>query len=186
MLSTLGRAAVRRVVSRPVAASAVVSRLASRTAADQSSLGWLAASFAKSCAVRSIATSAGEKTTTRKKATAASTKPKTAAAKLKKKPVKKKAAPKPKKKAVRKKKELTPEQKDKLQLKNLKKIALYSEEPKKQLPAHAWVLYVSEQIKGTKHESPDWASKLYTELGQSFKSLSSSEISVSLGSYMKT
>ncbi len=93
------------------------------------------------------------------------TKKKTA---VKKKPAAKKKAKKvvAKKKAPRKVK--TPEEKKKLEIRALKKTALFSEPAK--LADRPWIVFVTENTKGTKPEGG--LSKVMPELSQAFKALS--------------
>ncbi|KAK6067612.1 HMG box protein [Seiridium cupressi] len=190
MLSIVGRAAVRGLASKPIVTSSVVSRLASRAAADENSLGWLVSSFVRSCALRSFATQAEvtktTKTTTRKRATTtAGAKPKKAVAKPAKKP---KKVVKKKKKVVKKatravgqkkkkkpKRKPTPEERDKLQLKELKKTSLYLEEPKNAAPAKAYLVFMQQHIKGQKFGTRAGTFDRYKELGAEWKNLPSSE-----------
>ncbi|KAG6004195.1 hypothetical protein E4U21_001336 [Claviceps maximensis] len=103
----------------------------------------------KTAAAATSATSTGGKA---KKTTAAATKKKSAAPKKKKPAAKKKAAPKKKrvvkkKKAVKKKvvKKLTPEEKEAVQMRTLKKLALFK--GPNLLPDSAWTVFCSNNIK---------------------------------------
>ncbi len=107
---------------------------------------------------------AAAKTAKPKAKTAAKKKPK-------KKPVAKRAA-----KPGRPAKKLTPEEKKKVQVRELKKGALLSE-PKK-LPEQPWVLYVSENAKGTKIGPDSSLAATMADLARSFKALSASELQV--------
>ncbi|KAH6660168.1 hypothetical protein BKA67DRAFT_42495 [Truncatella angustata] len=190
MLSSIGRAAVRRLTSKPVPTSFVLSR----TVAEQNSLASLASSFAKSCALRTFATtSAGTQTEQpvgvgrgRPKKTATTT-PATTSTKASPKPKAKAAKPKKKKKVVAKKptkpksagrpkKPLTQEQKDQLKLKEYKQKALFQEEPRKGLPTQPWNLFLAEQLSGQKYDGAQDVKSRFTEVVAKFKALSSSEL----------
>ncbi|CAK7222882.1 hypothetical protein SCUCBS95973_004987 [Sporothrix curviconia] len=112
-----------------------------------------------------------------KKAAAAAAAEKKKAAAAKKKAAAAKAAEiAKKKKAAAKKKALTPEEKTKLQVRELKKVALLKEPAK--LPEHPWILFIAENTKGTKTGDGVKANlgKIMPELSQAFKALSPLEL----------
>lgn len=142
MLTSVSRAAARRVLFARASSKLPQPLLAQQTLALRPAAS--ARSFTVASSLRNPETGA--------KKTAAAKKPaakKTAAKKkpaVKKKPKAKKkakkAAPKPKKKP---KKELTPEEKEKLLLRDLKKVALIKEEPAS-LPASPWNIYIKDNL----------------------------------------
>jgi hypothetical protein len=70
------------------------------------------------------------------------------------------------------KKELTEEEKEKAEIRQLKKLALFTEPAR--LPDKAWLVYVSQHLKGNKTESIDLGPAV-KQLSQAYQSLSSSE-----------
>ncbi|KAI2629751.1 hypothetical protein GGR54DRAFT_586309 [Hypoxylon sp. NC1633] len=134
--------------------------------------------------VRSYATPGRPKSSTNTRRTTKTTATKTAAKKPKKKPTAKKPAKKSRKaktvksKAVakpkaRRRKQLTPEKLAIVERRELRKAALFTEP--KELPAHPWILFVSEQTKGTARGAADLRSRM-SNLSQSFKQLPASEL----------
>ncbi|CAK7239753.1 MAG: hypothetical protein STHCBS139747_001188 [Sporothrix thermara] len=113
---------------------------------------------------------------TKKAAAAAAAEKKRAAAAKKKAAAAKAAEIAKKKKAAAKKKAMTPEEKTKLQVRELKKVALLKEPAK--LPEHPWILFIAENTKGTKTGDGVKANlgKIMPELSQSFKALSPLEL----------
>ncbi|CAK7211214.1 hypothetical protein SBRCBS47491_001039 [Sporothrix bragantina] len=113
---------------------------------------------------------------TKKAAAAAAAEKKKAAAAKKKAAAAKAAEVAKKKKAAAKKKALTPEEKTKLQVRELKKVALLKEPAK--LPEHPWILFIAENTKGTKTGDGVKANlgKIMPELSQAFKALSPLEL----------
>jgi len=174
MLSTIGRAAVRRVVARsPQSTNRAFQSIwhlhhvgASQNPSNTSTRPNVPSSIARSFAT---ATKAAPKTKTTK---ATTTKPKkTATKKAVKKPTKKKATPKPKPK-VRKpvKKVLTEEQKQKVVLKELKAKAL---SPPKKKPQNAWTVLASQYAK---ENGPNMSSGGMKEAAAKYKSLSPEQL----------
>jgi hypothetical protein len=182
MLSTIGRAAIRRIGGGSSAS------ISTNRAALQSLWSLQRADYTQTPRCYATTAAAKPKATTAakvKKDPATKANPKTAAAKT---PLKKKAAlkkaPLKKKKAlvkkpvVKKKKEkvpLTEEEKLKVKLKALKIQALLGKEPK-QLPATAWTLIFSEEMKLGGKASAEKIS----EIAAKYKNLSPSELEVRL------
>lgn len=171
MLTSIGRAAARRVVS--------VNRTLTTAATPTTAF------FARPIAVRSLTTSrwsflAAKATATKpaksasksSSARGAATKAKKPKAAKKKKAVKKKVAKKPKRPA---KKVLTPEQAQKLKIRELKKTALLKEEPSPRRPT-PYNLYVREQMAGQPGAS-------LATVAQQYKDVSASEREVSTPSF---
>ncbi|KAI1847430.1 hypothetical protein JX265_005510 [Neoarthrinium moseri] len=171
MLSSIGRAAVRRLAATPVATSSanvVAATWACRVPFRPARL----------CAARLYATAvskpakkpaAAAKTTSTKTKKPASTK---AAAKPKKTAAKAKAK-KPVQKAPRAKKPLSPEQQDIKLRRELKKKALY--DTPRQLPESAWTVFLTQE---TRQALPSGGiTKMMPEIAARFKALSSSEVS---------
>ncbi|KAK1976966.1 HMG box protein [Colletotrichum cereale] len=170
MLTAIGRAATQRLLLR------VAPLAGPRTQPVVCGAG---RGFSTSQWARMPATKASLTTTKTKKSTeatkdGAATKKKKATAKTK---TKTKAATKPKKekKSVPKKrvvKVLTPEEKQKLDVRKWKKLALLPD-PKK-LPTNKWLVYVTEETKGS--ESPADLMNGAKERGESFRNLTSYEL----------
>ncbi|CAK7198293.1 hypothetical protein SEUCBS139899_000953 [Sporothrix eucalyptigena] len=132
-----------------------------------------ATTAAASAATKKKAATAG---VTKKAAAAAAAEKKKAAAAKKKAAAAKAAEVAKKKKAAAKKKALTPEEKTKLQVRELKKVALLKEPAK--LPEHPWILFIAENTKGTKTGDGVKANlgKIMPELSAAFKALSPLEL----------
>ncbi|KAF7537552.1 hypothetical protein G7054_g3618 [Neopestalotiopsis clavispora] len=175
MLTTFGRAAVQRLPLRTIATSSVVSRLVSRAALTQRGLSVSVSDLSRSGALRSFATKTETSKKPAKKATKKTTTKTKAAAKPKPKKKVKKVVKKPVARKV--KKPLSPERQEKLEIKELKKTSLYAVEPKAKdkLPAVAYILYISEQLKGTSRDIAA-TQAAFTETTQQWKSISSSEL----------
>ncbi|KAI0140985.1 hypothetical protein F4776DRAFT_613511 [Hypoxylon sp. NC0597] len=186
MLSIVGRAAIRRLISAPSPTSSyriVVSRLvATPLGCNRDFIRSLTGGTKKASTTTKTATKTGAKgaTKTTTKATAkAKTKPTATKGRTKqstkaKKP-KSKAAAKSKSKASPKKREkkpLTPEKQAVLERKELKKTALYTEP--KPLPDTPWKLFVVEQTKNKGGNPADLRSKMM-QLAQDFRALPASE-----------
>ena len=166
MLTSVGRAAVRRVLTRaatPTAAS-VPRSLAIRSAVPSRS--FVSSALARFPEKGSVTTAAKKTKTTKAKKATGTTKKKTAAAK------KPKAKPKPRK-------VLTPEQKETLLVRQLKKEALLSSGPER-VPSSAWRLFVAQKFGGTTGSFTDGRQ---AELAQQYKNLSASEMEVSFWPY---
>ena len=154
MLTSVGRAAARRVVGSSKAAATLNLDLASGLAGRSPLV--LRPAAASVAATRSFSISPGDLLAAKSESADGSTKKKTtkkdAAPKKKKKAAKpkaKKPAPKKKEKKVQ-----TPEEQLKAKIKELKKTALLKEEPSPQ-PSSAWLVYVVENspAERPKHES---------------------------------
>lgn len=160
MLTSASRTAARRVLN-----AAIVTKLPYRPAtrvAPLRRLAPVARSFSATAWVRFPAASSSKATTTKKKtATKKATK---------KKSPKKKAAPKKKKPA---KKVLTPEEKEKADLRELRKKALLK--GPSLLPETAWAVYVSENVP----KGAGTLSEKIKTLSADFKAVSEFEKSVS-------
>lgn len=180
MSSSIGRAAIRRLVSRPAAVSNRVAAVSQLVARDQFSSSSINSTFARTFATRLVlhkqATTDGKAkaTTAAKKTTASTTKKATAKKPATKKPAKAKAKKPAVKKPATKPKKPTPEEKEKLLLKTLKKKSLLTEERRlKYLPANSWGVYMVENLK------PGVSPMLQMpDLSRSYKFLSTSELSV--------
>lgn len=179
MSSSIGRAAIRRLVSRPAAVSNRVAAVSQLVARDQFSSSSINSTFARTFATRLVlhkqATTDGKAkaTTAAKKTTASTTKKATAKKPATKKPAKAKAKKPAVKKPATKPKKPTPEEKEKLLLKTLKKKSLLTEERRlKYLPANSWGVYMVENLK------PGVSPMLQMpDLSRSYKFLSTSELS---------
>ncbi|XDG06544.1 hypothetical protein ABKA04_006159 [Annulohypoxylon sp. FPYF3050] len=193
MLSSIGRAAIRRLISAPVTTSSnriVVSGLS----ADSLRSGRLfirgfatagkpktKSSATTKSAAKPAATKGRTKTTTKAKATAATKTTKAAASKSKstksrttvKAKSKSKAKAKAKKPKARKRQPLSPEKKIILERRELKKAALFVVQ--KRLPDSPWTVFVSESTKGTTG-GPDLLSARMGSLSQEYKTLPASRI----------
>ncbi|KAI0842072.1 hypothetical protein F5Y06DRAFT_258931 [Hypoxylon sp. FL0890] len=177
MLSLIGRAATRRLISAPAPTSSyriVVSRLAAVTlgpnrdfvrSLTQGTKKSSTATTTKS-ATKPTATKGRTKTST--KATASKPKSK-AKAKAKSKSKTKSAKSKP---ALRKKKVLTPEQKAALERKILRETALFTEP--KPLPDNAWRVFVAEQTTNKPNNPLELGTRM-SQLSQQMKGLPASE-----------
>ncbi|KAM0343361.1 hypothetical protein ACHAPU_008682 [Fusarium lateritium] len=178
MLTSVGRAAARRVQTSRLAASTPTSaQLLCRNSASASTLP--IRSFTVSAWSPSPVTSdkkPAKKTTTTKKATATATKSKTSAAETKSAPkVKAKTKPKPKaeaKKPTKPKKETDPEKIKKLEIKELKKWAL--NEKLTTLPASSWLLYTFEHRPS--HLGAGGLVEQATAMAEKFRQLDESEV----------
>lgn len=179
MLSSIGRAAIRRVgagASHP-STNRVLQSLRhlqrvdkSNNVASNSALYQFFTSFRRSYATTTQATKPKTKTSVTAKA-----KPKTKTAAPKKpvkKAVKKKAVAKPKPKAKPKKKVLTDEQKQKAELKALKATALT---PPKGKPSTAWMVVLSEMMKKAA-ATPGGTTSVAKEAAARYKSLTTEEL----------
>ncbi|KAK2065781.1 hypothetical protein LY76DRAFT_585720 [Colletotrichum caudatum] len=170
MLTAIGRAATQRLFLRP----APLAGLRTQPVVRAARRGFSTSQWARIPAAKASSTTT--KATKTKKSTAA----KDGAAKKKKATAKAKttegAATKPKetKKPVTKKsvKVLTPEEKQKLDVRKWKKLALLPD-PKK-LPTAKWLVYAAEATKGA--ESSAEVLKRVKESGESFRNLSSYEL----------
>ncbi|KAI0383840.1 hypothetical protein F5Y04DRAFT_249830 [Hypomontagnella monticulosa] len=174
MLSSIGRAAISRVVST-----------ASVTSSRRITVSWLAANhlrpgrssvrcFAAPARAKTSATAArATKPTATKERTKSTkaTKSKTASKKTTKAKSKSKPKPKPKK-TGRKRKALSPERKALLERRELKKKALFSEP--KNLPDTEWTVFFGDWIKQTTGSHDDMKTKL-KGISEAFKNLSTSE-----------
>jgi hypothetical protein len=178
MLSSVGRAAVRRLALRPIAVSKRPGAASSLVARDQSTSLWVNSGLTRAFATRLVLQK--EAATTTRKASATATKKKSAAKKKKPAAKSKKIEalakePKPK---GRKKKELSPERQEKAALKALKHKALLIGQPAiKRLPENSWTVYLVENSKKGTGAREDFGSHS-ADVARSFKFLSSSEISV--------
>ena len=192
MLTTIGRAATKRLVSVTATSTITASTSSGRvaiTAATLPSLQQLTVAGTRFTAVRGFA--AAKATTTKKKtattttakkaapkktATATKAKAKTTKAKktVTKSKAKKAAAKKPAPRG-RKRKPLSEDEKLKLEKRALKKRAQFAEP--KLLPETPWVAYLTEKIKGTSIDPAD-ARTRFTDLAASYKSLSAPELRV--------
>ncbi|OTA96985.1 hypothetical protein M434DRAFT_392429 [Hypoxylon sp. CO27-5] len=182
MLSIVGRAAIRRLISAPYPTSSyriVVSRLAATPlGCNRDFIRSLTGGKTKASTTTKTATKGRAKTTTKATAKAktkpTSTKGRTKQSTKAKKPTSK-AAAKSKSKASptgRAKKPLSPEKKAVLERRELRKTALYTEP--KLLPDTPWTIFVVEQTKG-KTGGPDILRNKMAQIAQDFKTLSSSE-----------
>ncbi|KAI1383193.1 uncharacterized protein F4822DRAFT_419589 [Hypoxylon trugodes] len=184
MLSSIGRAAIRRLGSTSIVASPrriVVSRLADNCGRE------FVRTFAAARTKNSVTATASTKPATTKGPSKTSTKTSrsiklkatkttktTKATKGKaKKTTRAKAKPRAKATPKRKKKELTPEKKAAVERRELRKTALFTEP--KPLPHTPWVIFVTEQTKD-KHTQPSELREKMKQLGQTYHTLSSSEL----------
>ncbi|KAK2004621.1 HMG box protein [Colletotrichum falcatum] len=175
MLTAIGRAATQRLFLRAAPFAGLraqpVVRAACRDFSTSQRAHVAAAKASRATTKTKKSTGAKDGAATKKKATAtgtAKTKAKTkegAATKLKKE--KKKSGPKKQVKV------LTPEEKQKLDVRKWKKLALLPEP--KRLPTTKWLVYVTETTKGAAESEVRLVSQL-KDIGESFKNLSSYEL----------
>ena len=188
MLTSIGRAATRRLVS--VAANSSLATTSSRRILlpskattlhplQQLTTAGIHFTAVRGYAAAKTATATKKKTTTAKKAapkkTATKSKAKaktTTKAKSKSKATTKKADPAPR---GRKKKPLNEADKAKLERKTLKQIASYTEP--KSLPEQPWIVFLTENITG-QSVSPTEARTRFADLGAQYRSLPSTEMRV--------
>lgn len=134
-------------------------------------------SAAKAAAKKPVArTKTATKAAGTKKATAA--KKATTAKKAAKPKAKKKVVAKPVKKAKKAKKEVSPERKAALQKRELRSKALLYGEPKN-LPSTAWLVYVTDRVRGTAALNVNFADKI-REISAQWNDLSDAEKQASL------
>lgn len=176
MLSSIGRAAIRRVGAGASHQSTnrVLQSLWHLQRIDKSNNVDLTSTLLQfSFSVRRPYATTTQATKPKTKTSTAKAKPKTQKAVLKK-AVKKKAAAKPKPKAKPKKKVLTDEQKQKAELKALKATALT---PPKGKPATAWTVLLSEMMKKGS-VPPGGTTSVAKEAAARYKSLTAEELEV--------
>lgn len=172
MLTSIGRAAARRTLaSTPskLTSTTATTKLAPRTVASHGALP--VRSFSVSAWARAPPASTTEKPAAPKTKKTAAAVPKKA-----KKKTKKTAAAAPKK--AKKKKVLTPEEKEKSELRELKKMALLKGPTL--LPDSAWSVYVSENLpsgQGSLTDKIKDVSSSFSELSESEKDVSRHSVS---------
>lgn len=174
MLTSIGRAAARRITTTPL--SATSSRLLSHNVAAVTCPAVAARAFTVSAWTRLPASKTPPKKKTKAAATKKATAKKTTTTKAKPKAVKSKAVkpkpkpkPKPKAKVGPKSKALTPEEQEKLDIRELKRWALLNKITG--LPETAWLVYIAQEMKpGEK----DLVGKM-SQISASFKNLYSYE-----------
>lgn len=193
MLSSIGRAAIRRLISAPVTTSSNRIVVYSLSADSLRSGRLFVRGFATAgkpktkssattkSAAKPAATKGRTKTTTKAKATTATKTTRAAASKSKstksrttaKAKSKSKSKAKAKKPKARKRQPLSPEKKIILERRELKKAALF--DVQKRLPDSPWTVFVSESTKGTTG-GPDLLSGRMGALSQEYKTLPASRI----------
>ncbi|KAI4863747.1 hypothetical protein F4820DRAFT_449712 [Hypoxylon rubiginosum] len=176
MLSSIARAAIKRVVSTTTTTTSLHRIAVSRIAVNAPKSNYaFVRSFAtpgRPKASAKASTKASTKTSTATKKRTATKKPARKQAKsTKSKTTKSKAAVKPKP-ATRRRKPLTPERQAILEKRELKKTALFTEP--KHLAISPWTVFVQEQTK-QKSQDPAGLRSGMTQLSQAFKALPASE-----------
>lgn len=173
MLSSIGRAAIQRLVSTPTTTTSSRRFLVSRLVAYAPKYNFSSVqSFAAPARPKTSATTgrATKRTATKTPTKKSTTKSKTTKSKTKAAPVKAESKP------VRKRKPLTPEKQALLERKELKKTALFTEP--KLLASTPWTVFVIEQTKQKAGGPADLRSRM-EQISQSFRALPASELQVS-------